>query len=400
MRLVARRPHERPQPDPDRAHVLAPRRAREVAARLGEDEADVLRKGPGLVDDVGARRVGGAEDRLAHERHREQHAAVGRLRHQQRMRAGQEVPVDDQVHALTRRDHRRTRWRVGVAVHVAHRVDPDPGGVDDAARGEPALAPGLDVAPDQPAHLAALAHEADRGAVVEQHRPALQRRARQRDREARVVELAVPVAHAAHEPARVRARQQLERAVRAQPLGGAQAMAAGKRVVGLEADAVEARLPPVVGRHHEAHALRQVRGIGEDRAALVQRLAHEADVALREVAHAAVHELSGARARALAEVVRLDENDGKAARRGVERDAEPGGAAADDRQVPRLGARLGEAGEQHGAIGRSVHRTTFRAERSGSSARGRPGASRSSRARSSRVDEEVISEGWPKSPEG
>ncbi len=46
--------------------------------------------------------------------------------------------------------------------------------------------------------------------------------------------------------------------------------------------------------------LRQMGGVAQQRGALVQRLAHQGDVALREVAHAAVYQLGGTRGGALA----------------------------------------------------------------------------------------------------
>jgi hypothetical protein len=81
-----------------------------------------------------------------------------------------------------------------------------------------------------------------------------------------------------------------------------------------------------------------MRGVGQHRAALVQGLAHQADLALTEVAHAAVQQLGGARGGALGEVLGLQQRHAQAALRGVERQPEARGAAADDDQVVALDA--------------------------------------------------------------
>jgi hypothetical protein len=83
-----------------------------------------------------------------------------------------------------------------------------------------------------------------------------------------------------------------------------------------------------------------VRRALQDVHALVQRLAHQMHVALRQIAHAAVHQLGGARRGALGEVVRLHQHHAVAALRCVQRHAQAGGAAADHGQVEL--ARLGQ----------------------------------------------------------
>jgi hypothetical protein len=63
------------------------------------------------------------------------------------------------------------------------------------------------------------------------------------------------------------------------------------------------------------------------------------DVALGEVAQAAVHQLARPAGRAERQVVRLQQRDREPARRGVERDARSGHAAADHQQVDDLARR-------------------------------------------------------------
>ena len=73
--------------------------------------------------------------------------------------------------------------------------------------------------------------------------------------------------------------------------------------------------------------------------ALAQRLVDEADVAVLQVAQAAVHELGRLRRRAAGEVVALDQRGAQPAAGGVEGDAGAGDAAADDQHVERLRQR-------------------------------------------------------------
>ena len=132
---------------------------------------------------------------------------------------------------------------------------------------------------------------------------------------------------------RVQAGQGLQGLPGVQPVGLAQAGTPGHQVVQLEADAVERRLPPGVGRHDEGQRLGQMRGDVHDRGALGQRLAHQRHVALRQIAHTSVQQLGRARGGTAGEIVRLEEHHRKAPQRGVQRHAQAGGATADHRQI-------------------------------------------------------------------
>jgi hypothetical protein len=70
-------------------------------------------------------------------------------------------------------------------------------------------------------------------------------------------------------------------------------------------------------------------------AAFAHRLARQRDLALAQVAQAAVDQLRRARRRSPGEVARLDQHHGNAAPRRLEGDAGAGDAAADDEQVGR-----------------------------------------------------------------
>ena len=237
----------------------------------------------------------------------------------------------------------------GASVVLAQRIDPDAGGVDDAAGLDADFAPGFHVARHQPHGAARVVQHVHRFTVVDQQRAVRRRRAGNGQRQAGVVELAVPVFDAALQPPRLGAGQQAQRFGAAQPFGTAQAGLAGQRVVHLQAGAVERRFPQLVRGHDEGQRLRKVRRAAQDVHALVQRLAHQVDVALRQVAHAAMHQFGGARAGALGEVVCLDQHHAVAALGRVQRHAQASGAAADDGDV--VLARFGQARQQRGAVG-------------------------------------------------
>ena len=86
-------------------------------------------------------------------------------------------------------------------------------------------------------------------------------------------------------------------------------------------------------RQHEAHRPDQVRRHPQQDLALGQRLAHEAEPAVLEIAQAAVDELGGGGRGAGGEIVLLDQEDAQAAAGGVAGDARAVDAAADDGEV-------------------------------------------------------------------
>ena len=84
----------------------------------------------------------------------------------------------------------------------------------------------------------------------------------------------------------------------------------------------------------------EVRRILAQQAALLQRLHHQRDVALLQIAHAAVDQLGGAAGGRFAEVFALEQQHVIAARGRVDCDADTGSAAADDHDVPRRSPRF------------------------------------------------------------
>ena len=331
--------HQGPQADPHAADIVAPGSASEVASRFIQDELQLLGEWPGFTGQIAARRVRGSQDQFAQPGNAEQDPAICRFGNHQSMGARQELAVDHDVDPLAGRHHRLNRPPDGVAVLLPQPIDPDAGGVDHAMRPQLEGLAGFAVLASQARHLAVLVKQAGRGAVVH-HQGALGRRGPgQRQREPGVVELSIPVLDAAFEPLTTRRRQAGQRFVPGQEFGGAQPRFARQRVVDLQADTVERHLPELVRRHHERQRLRQVRGVAKQRAALVQRFPHQRDIALREVAHAAVNQLGGARRGALGEVVRFDQHHRKATRGGIQRHPKPGRAAAHDGHVPGFGLR-------------------------------------------------------------
>src|SRR5258706_591484 len=262
---------------------------------------------------------------------------------------GQEGAVDDEVHALARRDQVAARG----AVHAPDRVDPDAGRVDHAARPELVARAGLAVLDQHAADAPVFVNQADRRAMVQHRGAASDRRTREGKREPGVVELPVPVLDGARQVAALQARCPLERLRGAQEFAARVPVLAGEQVVQREAAAIEPFVEPAaaraVHRQHESERLDKVRSVAHQDGALVQRFADQPEVALREVAHAAVRELRRARRSPLGEVLGLDQRDREAARRGVERHAEPGGAAADDHQIPRR--RLFETAREIRSVG-------------------------------------------------
>ena len=175
---------------------------------------------------------------------------------------------------------------------------------------------------------------ADHADVVEERRALFGGGLDQVDQQPGVVELAVVVDHSAAQAFGPDRRQPRQRLVPREDLRGSEPVLAGQDVVDLQAQPVEGRLPPVVAGHDERQVADQVRSILSKQPALLERLHHQRDVALLEVAHAAVHELGAPARGALAEVVLFEEHDVVSAARGIHGDADTGGTAADDDDVP------------------------------------------------------------------
>ena len=335
--------HERALAGEDAEDIGARRRLGEVARGGAEDEVDFLLQRARLQRRRGHGRVGGAEDELAMPRDGEEHAAVLRFRNEQRRVAGLKTPVDHEVNPLARREHRR---RAGL-VHPPDAVGKDAGRIDDGGGLEAELLARLRVARRDAAHAAVLLEQAGHGQVVERGAAARQERAEEGDREPRVVELAVDVEHAAAQSVAAERGQKAQRLEVIQQVAGAEAQPAGELLVREQAGAVIRLFPPAIGGDDEAEAMHEMRRIALEQAALVERFADEAEIPLREVAHAAVDELGRARGGPLRKVRALQQQRAIAARHRIDRRAEARRAAADHEHVPA--PALPERSQQRGA---------------------------------------------------
>ena len=141
------------------------------------------------------------------------------------------------------------------------------------------------------------------------------------------------------------------------PSRPAAARARGHHVVEVEAHADHAVGPRAVeGGDDEGQRPDEVRREPDHELALEQRLAHEAQVEVLQVAQAAVDELARAARGAGGVVGLLDERDRVAARGRVERDAGAGDPAAHDDHVEALGAQRGDgvgAGDHPGILAKA-----------------------------------------------
>ena len=244
---------------------------------------------------------------------------------------------------------------LGLAVQLLRPqpVGPHAGGVDDVrgAHGQLAAAHGV-------AHHRAAVGERDRLDPVRRHRAEALGLGEHGEHEPHVVGLAVVEQVAAGGLAAGERGQELEHlravddpvALRAPVvLAAAPAPAPVDRhhVVGVQPDPEDAVGPRAVERgDDERQRPDEVRRQRGQQLALEQRLADQPEVERLQVAQPAVDELARARGGPARVVALLDERDGVAAARRVERDAGAGDPAADDEHVERL---VGERGEGVGA---------------------------------------------------
>ena len=233
----------------------------------------------------------------------------------------QELGVYHQVHALAWGDHgldgRVATCGCGLAVTLAQGVNPDAGGVDNAARFNGIAGAGLRIGAFEPGNLPLFIEKLLGAAVINEQGAVLGCGATDGQRQTGVVKLAVPIFDAAAQALALRGRQELLGLGAAEQLGLAQAGFACELVVQGQAQAVKRRLPPPVAGHDKSQGLGDMGCTVQHRGAFAQGLAHQRNIALGQIAHATVHQLGGARGGAFGKVLRLHQHHLQAARSGV-----------------------------------------------------------------------------------
>jgi len=331
---------QRPQPREDREDVRLGRRLREIAARVPQDEADLLGARARLEFGLAHLGVGRSDERAAVPRNDEEDASVVGVRHHDRVVRGQEFPRKDEVDAARGLDRRRGAG----ALHAADPVGEHARRVHDDRAADDRVVPVLEIGRADADDLPVVDEESVATHARDDARAVRRRRLREGERHARVVELRVVVLDAAEEPFVAHARDRRDRLLAREEAALPEVPLAGERVVEPEPSAVERPFPPVVARHDEREVVDEVRRIRAERRAFLERFGDETEVELLEVADAAVDELRAARTRRLREVVLLDERGAVAARGGVDGDAETGRAPADDDEVEVVRRERGEMG--------------------------------------------------------
>ena len=188
--------------------------------------------------------------------------------------------------------------------------------------------------------------------MVEERAALLHGRLGQVDGQAGIVKLPVVVEHAAPQAVGLEVAQAPQRFLLAQVHRGPQAELAGQQVVHRQADGIVRPAPPVVVRNDKILVFHQVRRVAQQQAPLVKRLAHQRNVALGQVAHAAVHQLGAAAAGALGVINLLEQQRFVAPADAVEGHAQARRAAANHYQIPDglAGQLLQQRGPRKGCL--------------------------------------------------
>ena len=296
--------------------------------------------------------VGGADDPVPAPRDHEQHRLLGA--HDEAGLGADPVARHDQVDALAGLHVQRA----AAADHLLDLVGPDPGGVDHDAGPDLEVALVLEVAradADDPLALAQEAGDLDPGRDV---RAVAGGGAGDRHHQPGVVDLAVVVLDRAGDRVGLEVgRDPGDLPLEEVPVPRhAHVVLAEHRhgVVEREPGADVRALPAAVGqRVEERHRPDQVRRQpGEQQPALLQRLAHQAEVEHLEVAQAAVDQLAAAAAGAAGQVALLEQPGVEAAGDGVERGAGADHSPADHQDV-ELACRSAHRGDRGVAGGRA-----------------------------------------------
>ncbi len=152
-----------------------------------------------------------------------------------------------------------------------------------------------------------------------------------------IVDLGVVVEDSSDQARPLESGYQLECLLAAQVAMAGKLLATGERheVIEEHAGAVVGPLPDATSERDEegdrAHEVRRDRGGVQT--AFLERLVHQREIHLLEVAQATVHEFGGTTGRAGGEVALLDKTDGEPAGRGIEGATDAGDTAADDQHV-------------------------------------------------------------------
>ena len=259
---------------------------------------------------------------------------------------------------------RRAHADLAAAGEILHLVGPDAGRVQELAPAHDEGLARLEADRARADDAFALAQQADHAHAGGERGPVERRRAREREGVTRVVDLRVPVEEAADQRVAPKARCELEAgapgevAVARQAAEGLAAAARGEGVVERDAGSdVGALHHPVTERVEEAHRAHEVGAqAAEEQRALRERLAHQAEVPLLQVAEPAVDQLARAARSARREVALLDQRDREASRRRIHGAARAGDAASDDDDVEDLLGHPGEGGAARvGAEAGAVH---------------------------------------------
>ncbi len=163
------------------------------------------------------------------------------------------------------------------------------------------------------------------------------RRAQHLQAQASVVHLGVEILRPALQTHRLQSGELAAQTGQCERPAAANVAATGEEVIKDEAD------PEFPGWHagrivegqYEAQRPDQVRRIAQQPATFVQGFVDQVEVAVFQVAQAAVDELGRETAGAGGEVALVDQSDAQAAQHGVQRDAGAGDAAAEDEQIER-----------------------------------------------------------------
>ena len=328
---------QRAQARVDADDVLAADRLGEHLVGVVEHVVDVGRRGDRLGDVARPRGVGGADDPVAGPWDDEQHRLLGA---QEDAGLGVDgLPRQDEVDAL-RGEHLEAAVRRG---EILRALGPHAGGVDRPGGADGVLGAGGEVDDPGADDMAAVVLEVTRDPGAARRRGAVRDgRADQVDDQARVVDAGVVEADGAGQAAGVEGGGQGRGALAGQvvlerdgpaPVGAGE----GQRVVHADADRRVGAFVLVLEGPQEGLGLDEVRrGAGEQSASFGERLVHEGEVELVEVAQAAVDELGRPARGAAGPVAHLDDAGAQAARRGVQGDAGARHPAADDEDVEAL----------------------------------------------------------------
>src|SRR6266404_961588 len=228
------------------------------------------------------------------------------------------------MRALTNREH-LLRSRL---IHLPNRIDENPGRIDDRSSPDFKLRPALSIPNHRSSCFAVVLGNSDDFGVVDREAAQIRKGVRQSYGQSRVIKLSIKIENPPFQLVLFDRRQMANGFGLAQRFGGTEGELSGEPIVNSQTDCIKRNFPEAISRNHELERVYEVRGILQHQPSLMQGFPHQGDIALLQVANAAMSQFRRAARGSLCKICLFYKKGSKSARRSLYRGAETCRSAA------------------------------------------------------------------------